>query len=122
MLGGQRLELVAGTVQLHGKLLAEVRVLAQPGLLEQPLLDGGWPGQVRAVGVPLHLLQGAQGMGQQAQMVPLERRQQGGVEPVDLGGAQGARGAQERGVRRKPQEWPDSSRQCTRSTVQSGKV
>jgi predicted DNA-binding transcriptional regulator len=74
VLAGQRLELAAGTVQLQGKLHAEVGVLDQAGLLEQPLGDGGWLGQVRAMGVPLHLLQGAQGMGQQAQVVSLERR------------------------------------------------
>jgi predicted DNA-binding transcriptional regulator len=74
VLGGQRLELAAGTMKLQGKPPAEVGVLDQAGLLEQPLGDGGWIGQVWAMGVPLHLLQGAQGVGQQAQVVPLERR------------------------------------------------
>lgn len=122
MLLAQLLELEAGAAELQGQSPAEVGILSQPRLLEQPLLYGSWRGQVRTACVPLHLLEGAQGMGQQAQMVALERRQQGALELVDLCGAQWAGGVQARGVSRNPQEWPDSSRQCTRSTVQSGKV
>jgi len=72
----QLLELAAGTVQLLGQLPAKVRLLAQVALGQQPLLNGGLLGQVRLGCAPLHLLQGAQGVGQQAQVMALQSWQQ----------------------------------------------
>lgn len=128
----QLLELAAGTVQLLGQLPAKVRLLAQVALGQQPLLNGGLLGQVRLGCAPLHLLQGAQGVGQQAQVMALQSWQQRCFELLQLADAERTlpvvrRGgirhrAQARGVSLKPQEWPASSRQCTRSTWQSGKV
>ena len=53
-------------------------------------------------------------MDQQAQMVPIQLGQQGGVDPrhhIRVNGHQFSSG-----VIRKPQAWPPSNRQCTRST------
>lgn len=47
LLQGQLLELLAGAAELQGQSSAEVGVLRQPRLLEQPPLDGSWRGQVR---------------------------------------------------------------------------
>jgi hypothetical protein len=76
----QLLELAAGTVQLLRQLSAKVRLLAQVALGQQPLLNGGLLGRVRLGCAPLHLLQGAQAVGQQAQVMSLKGRQQGGLQ------------------------------------------
>lgn len=91
----QLLELPACLAQLQGQLVSEARVVADAGLQQQPRLDRRW----RRQALPsawlvllrlLHLLQGAQRVGQQPQMVPLQRWQQRALEPHDLGFAQRA--------------------------------
>jgi len=89
----QGLELPARLAQLQGQLVGETRVVTDAGLLQQPWLDRRWIRQALLAArlAALHLLQGAQRVGQQPQMVPLQRGQQRALELGDLGCAQRAR-------------------------------
>jgi len=91
----QGLELPACLAQLHGQLVGKTRVVTDAGLLQQPWLDRRWIRQALPAArlAVLHLLQGAQRVGQQPQMVPLQRGQQRALELGDLGCAQRARWA-----------------------------
>ena len=110
-LPGERLQL-AEEGGAEGWIRGELLVLGRPG----PQRGRVRQGTVAPTG---RSLEGPQPMGEKAQVVALQGRQQGGLQSGQLTGIDHGVVA---GVRRNPQEWPFSSLQCTRSMRQSGKV
>lgn len=80
----QLLQLRSGPIKLCGQRRSKSGVAPQAWLPQQPSGDGFAWGKAWMAQLLLHLLQGAQGMGQQAQVMALACGQEGGVETVDL--------------------------------------
>ena len=112
----QFLQLLCGSVKLSQQLIHEAGITCHHWLLFTPFTPdclvwksfaGGW----------LHRQKTVEAVKEKAEMMAIQLGQQRGINPCDRISIDHRQAS--RGVMRKPQAWPPSSRQCTLSTVQS---